>query len=240
MVGEDMKIIGASFGRTGTLSLKYAIEKLGLGPCYHMEEVLRHPTHVARWQAVFDGEPPNWEKLFGKFQSTVDWPGCRFYQELMEAYPEAKVILTVRDPDRWYQSAYETIFNYGNPQLPILRYFFPPMLRFMRMIDASIWDGTFNGRFADKAYAISLYNSHIEEVKRHVPAERLLVYSVKEGWEPLCEFLGVPVPTNAPFPHVNSRASMQRRLRWMRLSARAVPTALVGLIGYMLYLFWGS
>jgi hypothetical protein len=105
-----MKVIGAGFGRTGTMSLKVALEELGFGPCYHMIELFEHPEHVERWEAAVGGEPVDWEELFSGYQVTVDWPGAAFYKELSERYPEARVILTVRDPERWYESAWNTIF----------------------------------------------------------------------------------------------------------------------------------
>src|SRR4051794_10397381 len=110
--GEEhlMKVIGAGFGRTGTLSLKVALEVLGYGPCYHMIELLEHPEHVERWEAAVRGEPVDWEELFHGYQATVDWPGAAFYKELSERYPETRVILTVRDPEGWYESARNTIF----------------------------------------------------------------------------------------------------------------------------------
>src|SRR5215212_7838314 len=112
--GETMslEVIGAGFGRTGTMSLKVALEQLGYGPCYHMVELFEHPDHVERWEAAVRGEEPvDWEEVFAGYRATVDWPGAAFYKELSERYPEAKVILTVRDPDRWYESARNTIFT---------------------------------------------------------------------------------------------------------------------------------
>lgn len=106
-----LEVIGAGFGRTGTMSLKVALEELGFEPCYHMSEVFTHPEHVELWRAAAQGEPVEWEQIFGGYRATVDWPACTFYGELMENYPDAKVILTVRDPQRWYESAYNTIYT---------------------------------------------------------------------------------------------------------------------------------
>jgi hypothetical protein len=199
---SGLKVIGAGFGRTGTLSIKAALEELGFGPCYHMTEVFDYPEHIPLWDKAARGETVNWREIFKGFQATVDWPGSTFYQVLMKTYPDAKVLLTVRDPETWYQSVQSTISHAaGNASSP-----------FFRMVNELVWDGTFNGNFADKQYAIEIFNQYIEEVKKYVPAERLLVYSVKEGWEPLCAFLGVEVPKDKPFPHLNERATAMEEM----------------------------
>lgn len=203
-----MKVIGAGFGRTGTLSLKAALETLGLGPCYHMVEVFEHPEHTAVWQAAGEGQPVDWKSLFSGYQSAVDWPACAFYADLMEVYPEAKVILTVRDPERWHASVMNTIGPSNNQETDD-----QVTLAQRKMGRTVIWDGTFDGRVNDKDHAISVFNRHIEEVKRRVPAERLLVFEASQGWEPLCHFLGVPVPVDTPYPRLNDTASFQARFR---------------------------
>jgi hypothetical protein len=215
---SQIKIIGAGFGRTGTLSMKAALEELGFGPCYHMTEVFNHRKHAPLWEAAARGETVNWRELFDGYQATVDWPGCTFYKEFMEIYPDAKVLLTVRDPEKWYESTQSTIYrgtNWANAPFSrrLLRLLRPDILKTGRMINTLIWEGTFNGNFTDKPYAIEIFNQHIEEVKKVVPPERLLVYNVKEGWEPLCAFLGVEVPRDKPFPHLNDRASLIERGR---------------------------
>ena len=207
-----IKVIGAGFGRTGTASLKGALEELGFSKCYHMQEVFAHPQHVPVWQAAADGQKVDWDALFEGFEATVDWPGCTFYKELMDHYPDAKVLLSVRDPDAWYKSASETIYQMsqrGFPALLVLR-FVPRLRRFVKMVTRLIWQDTFHDRFSDRAYAISVFNEHIAEVKRTVPPEKLLVFEVKEGWEPLCRFLEVPVP-DKPFPRLNDSAAFRRQ-----------------------------
>jgi hypothetical protein len=223
-VSDGLKVIGAGFGRTGTLSLKLALNELGFGPCYHMTEVFSHPEHIPIWVAAAHGEPVDWNEIFADYRATVDWPACDFYQELMQAYPDAKVLLTVRDPDQWYASVTSTIYNVRRKQprsllAPVVNFvmqqFVPSMRKRMQMLDAVIWNRTFEGKFEDKDFAISVFNRHIEEVKQHVPPEKLLVYNVKEGWEPLCAFLGVAVPQGELFPHMNDRESFlgNRRMR---------------------------
>jgi hypothetical protein len=194
-----MKVIGAGFGRTGTMSLKVALEELGFGPCYHMIELFEHPEHVEQWEAAVRGEPVDWEELFSGYQATVDWPGAAFYKELSERYPEARVILTVRDPERWYESAWNTIFTLQD----VASSRAPQMAR-----DLASQKGFTD--VEDRQHMIEAFNRWNEEVKEFIPAQRLLVYEVKEGWEPLCDFLGVEVPKDKPFPHLNDSESFRK------------------------------
>ena len=151
---SELKVIGAGFGRTGTLSTKVALEELGFGPCYHMVEVFEHPAHVPVWDAAARGETVNWRELFKDYQATVDWPGCTFYKEFMELYPDAKVLLTVRDPEKWYESAQSTIYQRTSRKISpllhlLLRLLRPSILQIAQMIKALIWEGTFNSNFQD-------------------------------------------------------------------------------------------
>ena len=200
-----LKVIGAGFGRTGTLSLKQALVELGFGPCYHMTELFDKPGADEQWDAIVRGAPADWNAVFAGYQATVDWPACAFYKELMLVYPEAKVLLTVRDPEKWYESVYSTIWQVSHRDHSVSPH--------RHMVDTLIWQRTFDSRFEDKDYAIAVFLRHNEEVKRQAPAEKLLVYDVKEGWEPLCAFLGVAVPIDTPFPHLNDRESFVGRTR---------------------------
>jgi hypothetical protein len=146
---KSLKVTGAGLGRTGTLSLKVALERLGLDKCYHMSEVIAHPQHVPVWEAAGRGEPVDWEALFRGYQATVDWPGCHFYRDFLASYPDAKVILTVRDPERWYDSARQTIYAVRTAFPGWLIPFVPRMRRLLAMTDRLIWDGVFGGRFED-------------------------------------------------------------------------------------------
>ncbi len=209
-----MLVIGAGLPRTATLTQKLALEQLGFGPCYHMVDVLSDLGRVPRWREALLGNA-DWEELFGGYQATVDWPGAFFYQELMEAYPDARVLLSVRDGAAWEQSMERTIWGvlYGDllvRDLSTARARVEPAWSEYIELMKEMWakSGLIAGE-ADvpgsgyMARAMERYN---EEVKATVPPERLLVWSPADGWEPLCEFLEVPVP-EAPFPHVNDSNS---------------------------------
>jgi hypothetical protein len=209
-----LRIIGAGFGRTGTRSLKAALEILGFGACYHMDDLLAHPEHVRAWKSASAGQAIDWEALLVGYQAAVDFPAYRLYQELLRVYPAAKVILTVRDPAQWYASTYETIYQAGpsirEAVLMALKWPFSArtrnLLRVYQLPGQLVWKGDFAGRFAEKAFAIQAYHDHIAAVQAYVPAEQLLIYDVKDGWPPLCAFLDVPIPAEIPFPFHNKRA----------------------------------
>jgi hypothetical protein len=200
-----MDVIGVGFGRTGTLSLKAALERLGQGPCAHMMPLIGDEERSDLFTKAVDGDPAALDKALDGYRSTVDWPGVYFWRELVAKYPQAKVILTVRDPDKWYESAERTIWKATNQPTP------PAMEHFRRMCDATNWEGTFHGRFADRAYAIRVFNEHNDEVRRTVPADRLLEYESGQGWEPLCRFLDVPVP-DEEYPRLNDTAEFTQRV----------------------------
>ncbi|HKH09518.1 MAG TPA: sulfotransferase [Rubrobacter sp.] len=240
-----MKIIGAGFGRTGTTSLKAALATLGFGRSYQLTEVFRHPEHVAFWEAARGGERVDWEGFLSGYGVAVDWPACTFYAEIMEAFPRAPVILTVRDPDRWYESVRSTIYGIrklsaGPAPLRLVfalaGLFAPGATGIARLADEILWDGTFEGRFEDRRHAIETFLRHNGDVRRHVPPERLLVYDVKEGWEPLCDFLNVGVP-DEPFPHLNDTREMRRRLLGLVAVSAAAPILAIAavLAGLALY-----
>lgn len=213
-----MKVIGAGMPRTGTLTQKMSLEMLGLGPCYHMVDVLADLDQAGLWQKALDGEAP-WEQLFANFSSTVDWPGGYFYRELAEHYPEAKVVLSERNPESWERSMRETVWAVRNGESMIRllssaqAHVNPRWQGFLDMIDRLLWTGrgTFAGVHAETDSMIARMKRHSEEVKAEIPSERLLVWSVGEGWEPLCEFLEVPVP-DVEFPHINDRVEFADRI----------------------------
>jgi hypothetical protein len=208
---SELKVIGAGLGRTGTLSLKVALELLGFGPCYHMLDVFERPHDIPQWVAAARGESVDWDGLFSGYQATTDWPGCTFWRTLASLYPNARLLLSVRDPGRWYESMRSTIVEAYERDLSAPETQAPGLLAYRGMIDAVVWQGTFGGSFPDRERAIQVFERHAEDVKRAVPPERLLVYEPGQGWEPLCAFLDVPVP-DQPFPHLNDAASFRARL----------------------------
>jgi hypothetical protein len=192
-----LRVMGAGLGRTGTTSLREALVRLGFGPCDHMDENFEHQERFALWAAALRrkhaGEPIDWRPLLTGFRAIVDWPGAYFWRELAAAHPGAKVVLTVRDPGRWYDSIRATIFTLSDDQ-------FPEVGRDI------VFNRTFDGRLADRGHCEAVFAGHNLAVREAIDPERLLVFDVKEGWGPLCAFLGVPVPEE-PFPHVNDTAA---------------------------------
>lgn len=193
-----LKLIGAGFGRTATLSLKVALEQIGFGPCYHMAEVMMNPSCAAHWIRAADGDP-DWETVFSGYAATVDFPGCTFWRELSRFYPQAKVLLSVRDPGKWFESTQATIFS----ENAIRMLSGTPMREFL---EKAAWN-VFGGHIHDRDFMVAAFKQHTADVEREIPKDRLLVYEASQGWEPLCEFLDVPVP-DTPFPRVNSREEM--------------------------------
>ena len=190
-----LKVIGAGFGRTGTMSLKLALEQLGFGPCYHMIEVFPKPEAPGQWIAAADGKP-DWDAIFSGYQSAIDWPVARFWRPLMDYYPDAKIILSVRDAEKWFASTQATIFN---PDM-IDAGKVPPIFR--EMLAKTVF-ADIGGDPHDHDACVAAFEAHNARVRAAVPASRLLVYEASQGWEPLCEFLGAPIP-EAPFPRENT------------------------------------
>jgi len=199
-----IRVIGAGYGRTGTMSLKVALERLGFDKCYHMFEVMGHPEHIELWRAVNRGEQIDWGALFEGYQASVDWPSCNYWREQMAKYPQAKVILSLRDPERWYASVMNTIYptslawrDSGGAQ--------------PQMVFELIWDGIFAGRMEDKGYVIGKFLEHNQLVRDTVPSERLLEFEASQGWGPLCQFLDCPIP-DEPYPKTNTTEEFQQRI----------------------------
>jgi hypothetical protein len=199
----SLSVIGSGFGRTGTKSLKEALEHIGFAPCHHMHEVVSHPDQVPYWQAIAAGKTVDWDAVFAGYAAQVDWPGAHVWRELAKAYPAAKVVHTARPPEVWWASFSKTIgklfVTYKAMPLP------PHISAMMDAAGEMITKATFNDQMHDKDAAIAAFNRRTEEVRDTIPAERLLVFDVAEGWEPLCRFLGKPVPAT-PFPHRNLRS----------------------------------
>lgn len=193
--------MGVGFGRTGTASLKAALEELGMGPCYHMSEVIGQPWRARGWLEAAAGRP-DWAGVFAGYPSAVDWPTAAFWRELVAEYPQARVVLTMRDPDRWYDSMCATILHAWRQRRARTGPPPEPLRDFEAMTQAVVAQGVFGGRAEDRGHAIEVYERHIAEVRATVPADRLLVFEITEGWRPLCDFLGLPVPAQ-PFPRRN-------------------------------------
>jgi hypothetical protein len=218
-----MKLIGAGLPRTATLTQKVALEMLGWGPCYHMVNVLANLELVDGWRGAYEGRP-DWDKLLGGFEATVDWPGGFFYRELLEAYPDAKVLLSVRDPERWERSMRETVWGVYHGELTMahlsraMATVYRPWRNYLELINDLLWDGrgTLSDGHQDRTGMIRAFERHSEEVRRTVPADQLLVWDISEGWGPLCEFLSVEQP-DAPVPHLNDSASFTDRIVEMSL-----------------------
>jgi hypothetical protein len=196
-----INVLGAGFGRTGTKSLKTALDMLGFGPCYHMSEVKENPGHREIWNAIANGAEPDWDDLFRDYRSAVDWPVTHYWRELAAYYPDAKVILTIRDPEKWFASYTRTIGTVIHEPLPEDSP--ADILLHRQTILKLIAEDTFHGRDDDQAYAIGVFLARAEEVARTIPPERLLIYEITQGWLPLCRFLDVPIPLE-PFPHTNT------------------------------------
>ena len=186
-----------------------------------MSEVIAQPYRVRQWLEIGEGRDPDWDEVFAGFQAALDWPAAAYWRELAEHYPDAKVILTVRDPQRWYDSVSDTIFASALAErrpLPLRRRVIrwlvarraPDFALYPRMARATIMDRVFDGRIDDRAHAVKVFERHIADVKATIPADRLLVFDVREGWAPLCEFLGTPVP-DEPFPQINERGAWHRK-----------------------------
>lgn len=199
-----MKVIGAGFGRTGTMSTKIALQQLGRGPCLHMIDLLADNQDLAQtFLDAHGGKQVDWKMELRDWEAAVDWPACTFYKQLMDAFPDASVVLNVRDSEGWYKSTYDTIYAAA------MSIDSDPEMRerpAAKMIRSVVWDGDLEGDFANKSRAIEIFERWNEEVQEYVPKDRLLVFDVKQGWEPLCAFLSMSVPEQ-PFPRANDTAT---------------------------------
>jgi hypothetical protein len=190
-----LKIVGSGLGRTSTKSMQTALNMLGVGPCHHIIEVFAHPASMALWIEAGAGRP-DWDAIFKDYNAMVDYPGAAYWRELAAYYPDAKVLHTERDPDKWFDSTQATIFAPGSAvdqaEGPFAKFF-------------ESFAGPIRGHLHDRAFMTEHFRRHNAEVKATIPPERLLVFQVGEGWERLCKFLDVPVP-DAPYPSENSTA----------------------------------
>lgn len=204
-----LEVIGAGFGRTGTNSLRLALERLGFGPCHHMFEVRDNPEQLPAWQAVARGEGADWDSMFKGYRAQVDWPGAAYWKQLSVHYPNAKVILSVRDPDVWFDSVQSTIGPFMTEMRG--RHGSELLNAAAEMCHQIIVQDIFDGKMNDRDHARATFERHVAEVKDTIPSKRLLVYETGSGWKPLCEFLGVPEP-EVPYPLTNSTREFQERI----------------------------
>lgn len=194
-----LQVIGTGFGRTGTDSMRTALNMLGVGPTHHMLELSDRPELYRLWIELAHGAAPDWEALFDCYRACMDWPSAYYWRELIELNPQAKVILTWRSAESWWTSFESTILKVW--RWPIEK---SPLIHW-------VGDNVFGGRPDDRAHAIAVYEAHVEEVKATVPADRLLIHRLGDGWGPLCAHLGVPVPAE-PYPSRNTTAELQTRM----------------------------
>lgn len=232
-----IKVIGAGFGRTGTTSLKLALEQLGFGHCYHFTEISRS-GHAAAWLEVANGGKPDWDKLLEGYAATADWPAASHYRELAQHYPDARVILTVRDRNAWHQSLCKTLLPLRDSLTGWPYSLIPAIRRLADLSDAAVWNGTFAGRAADRAHAVAVYDKHCDEVRRSIPADRLLEFDVRDGWKPLCSFLGVPVPQDSAFPRSNNARTLRRYVLAIRAARRLLPIVVV--LAVVIGILWAT
>ncbi|MCB0461256.1 MAG: sulfotransferase [Flavobacteriaceae bacterium] len=219
----SIKIIGAGFPRTGTTTLKKALETLGYKDTYHFKDLIANPKKLKHWKELEENGNTNFEQLFDGFQATVDFPGYPYYKILMEKYPDAKVILTKRDVDKWYESTLKTVWKAG-PQTVLAKIVLLSKMIFntslretflcIKFMRKTYLKKQFSNNFASKAHAKEVFFKHIENVKKHVPENKLLIYDVSEGWQPLCDFLGKPIPDET-FPHLNKKENFHEMVKGM-------------------------
>ena len=238
-----LEIVGAGFGRTGTLSLQTALTALGY-PCYHMLEIINNKAnrgHLRFWGRVAnapEGSQQNWEEVFANYRAAVDFPAAAVWRELVAAYPDAKVILSLHPKGAagWYESAYETIYAPERMwQAKVIEYTTPFGRSMGDMTHKLIWGRALKGTMNDRDKALARYHAHIEEVRAAVPPDRLLVFSADQGWEPLCRFLGVAVPADA-FPNVNDRKQIKKMIAGMMQGAYFILALGAVLVAVLVYL----
>ncbi len=207
-----LEVIGAGAGRTGTQSLKVALERLLDGPCYDMWDLMKNPQHVPVWRQALDGQPVDWDLIFGEHRAAVDWTAASFYPELAAAYPDAIVVLSVRDPDDWWRSVRRTVFDALSLKPPAHDTPITRALAPARQFNLDMLAERFTPNWSDEHAAKEAFRRHNEEVRAAIPADRLVEWRPGDGWEPLCGALRVPVPAD-PFPHVWTTDDFRSALR---------------------------
>jgi hypothetical protein len=205
-----VEVIGAGLGRTGTLSLKLALERLLGGPCHHMVEFFEHPDQLGRWEWALEGRPVDWDAAFEGYRSVVDWTAAAFFEELWDAYPNATVILSVRDIDGWWRSVRDTVFDELQSEPEHANDPWEIAMAPIRRFTIGMLDRRFTPDWPDEAAAKEAFERHNAAVREAVPPAQLVEWRPGDGWAPLCTALGVPVPKE-PFPHANTTADFRAR-----------------------------
>lgn len=195
----DLKVIGTGFGRTGTDSMRDALDLLGFGPCHHMRELLRDSVQKQEWRRLAVSAVPDWSRVLGGYRSCVDWPSAHYWPQLADTFPEAKVILTWRSAESWWRSFEQTIL--------------PRLLADTETEETApgsqlISLRVFGGRPLTREHCLAVYEANVAAVRARIAPDRLLVFELGEGWDKLCRFLGTPVPATA-FPHRNTASDFQ-------------------------------
>ncbi|KAK3236878.1 hypothetical protein CYMTET_53010 [Cymbomonas tetramitiformis] len=225
-----LQVIGAGAGRTGTTSLKLALEILYNAKCYHFDTITQGKNfhHCQMWNEQYNGVADHFDTLLEDNAAAVDWPASFFYEELMAKYPDAKVVLTVREPEKWYESMINTLYAFKKEVGPLWIAKGGPLSQVVGMATTIIWDGFFGGKVEDRQFAIDLYKKQNLKVRQTVPPHKLLVFEVKDGWEPLCKFLGEPIPS-VPFPNSNDTEAFRKEIATMKKIAKFLPFVLTTL-----------
>ena len=200
-----LEVIGVGQGRTGTASVKVALEHIGIGRCYHMGEAVSIPGAADLWVEAADGNPA-WEKIFNGFSAAVDNPICAFWRELIDYYQDAKILLTIRSAEKWFDSTQATIYAQDTLDFTL-------GTDFREFLEKTTY--TFGDRVHNRDYMTNYFNDYNAEIIRSIPAERLLIFKVQDGWEPLCNFLDLPIP-DIPFPHVNTKDEHKHMMAGMK------------------------
>ena len=216
----SLVVIGTGLSRTGTTTLRKVIEELGLGPCYNSTELFIRPRGIEFWEALEKGDKVDFEDFFKNYNAIIGFPCYIFHQQLKGKYPDAKLILSYRDPEVWHEDISRTVFEsesshvnkaYADEVRSFDPYLADCILRIHGLQKRILEDNYFEGRFADKDFAVQRYMEWNEDIKTIYAEDELLEYQVTEGWGPVCEFLGLPVPEGKPFPHLNDPNTFHER-----------------------------
>ena len=235
-----MDIIVAGWGRTGTRSLKFALSHLLNKPSYHMQNILLNKNEAKKWNNFFitKSKKIDWDAIYSNYGACLDFPSCNYYKELMEYYPNSKVILTTRDSKSWIKSwnvLENQVLNSFTfkfmARIPYTSFYLQKKIHNELIIGKH---GVFRGKGSDKD-RMNLFEEWNQSVINYVPNDRLLVYHPKEGWEPLCNFLDLPTP-DIQYPHLNKTKNMGHMSRFINSMFFIITVlSLIVLMGLLYY-----